>query len=371
MKTPTLLIVFALLTCGVGATPQDSGRTPTFLRGVSIAHWLAKVYDPAGPGAGWFKEADVRWIADQGFDHVRIALDGRWVWKPDGSLDEDRLAPLIRAMKWSRGAGLGVVVDMHFVPGGVYDKDVQDTAVFTSIAAQDEAARFWRSFAERFKQQGSFLRFELINEPMAPSGEQLNRFNEAMIAAIRSVDATRFLYVTSNLSSVFATLPEVRIPADQRVGIVLHYDEPEVFTHQKASWKQCPPDMPPIEFPGRVPDLRNLFPKDHFAYKASLTELSVASVEADFERADAWIRVHAPGREVYLGEFGVYDAAPPASRRAYVRAVSQAASRRGWGWAVWSYHGSFTVRDSKGNPTPVLEGLFDQTSSNKINRAEP
>jgi hypothetical protein len=61
---------------------------------------------------------------------------------------------------------------------------------------------------------------------MAPTNAQLNDLNGALIAAIRSVDKSRFLYVTSNLSSVFTTLPDVRVPADPRVGIILHYDEP-------------------------------------------------------------------------------------------------------------------------------------------------
>jgi hypothetical protein len=65
--------------------------------------------------------------------------------------------------------------------------------------------------------------------------------------------------------------------------------------------------MPLIEFPGKVPDLRAMFPPDPFAYKAALTELSAEGIEADFSRAEAWLKANAPGREVYLGEFGVYE----------------------------------------------------------------
>jgi endoglucanase len=346
-----VLLTLAPATGSVGASQEP---VVSFKRGVSIAHWLAKVYDPAGPGAPWFQEADVRWIAGQGFDHLRIPIDGRWVWRADKTLDEERLAPLVRALHWARDLGLGAVVDMHFLPGGTYDRDVQDPAIFTDASARAEAALFWTQFARRFADEGPYLRFELVNEPMAPENRQLNDLNEALIKAIRSVDSRRFLYVTSNLSSVFATLPDVRVPSDTRVGVIVHYDEPEVFTHQRAAWKQCPPDMPVVTFPGRVPDLRKLFPPDHFAYKASMTELTVDRIEADFTAAQAWLSAHAPGREVYLGEFGVYETAPADSRRRYIRAVSQAAAKRGWGWAVWSYNGTFTVRDKQGNPTPVL-----------------
>jgi endoglucanase len=102
-----------------------------------------------------------------------------------------------------------------------------------------------------------------------------------------------------------------------------------------------------------------LFPPGHFAYEASETELSAAGVDADFARAEAWLRVHAPGREIRLGGFGVNEAAPTAARTRYVRAVRAAAERRGWGWCVWSYNGGMAVRGLDGAPTPVLPGLFD------------
>lgn len=358
----SLFVVLALWTVslGSGARAASPAGVFTFQRGVSIAHWLAKVYDPAGPGAPWFKRGDVQWIAQQGFDHIRVPFDPRPAWH-DGKLDDAKLAPLAHAIGWAREFGLGAVVDMHFLPGGKFDQDNQDPAIYTDPAAQADAVAFMTAFAQRFAAEGPNVRFELVNEPFAPTDADLNRLNAALIAAVRSVDRARFLYVTCNNSSTFATLPDLQVPADPRVGIIVHYDEPEVFTHQRAAWKQCPPNMPPVPFPGRVPDLRGLFPPDHFAYKASGTELTVAQVEADFSRADAWLKQHAPGREIYLGEFGCYEEAPADSRRRYIHAVSSAAARHGWGWAVWSYHGSFTVRTDDGQPTAVLEGLFPKT----------
>ncbi len=354
-----VILGFALLTISVWAGEDvPPARMATFKRGVSIAHWLAKVYDPAGPGGPWFGESDIKWIAAQGFDHIRFPVDPRLYWRTEGTLDEAKLVPLVRALHWTCEQGLGAVIDLHFLPGGVFDKNNQDPVIFTDPKAQAEAAAFLKTFAQRFIAAGPYLRIELLNEPMAPRPEQLNELNAVLIAAVRAVDQTRVLYVTSNLSSTFVTLPELKIPADPYVAIVLHYDEPPVFTHQRASWKQCPPDMPLVEFPGRVPDLRKLFPPEHFAYQASLTELTLADIETAFARAEAWLKEHAPGKEIYLGEFGVYEAAPDQSRRNYIRAVSQAAATRGWGWAIWSYNASMAVRAPDGKATPVLEGLF-------------
>ncbi|RXK53366.1 hypothetical protein ESB00_16870 [Oleiharenicola lentus] len=332
---------------------------PGFRRGVSIAHWMAKVYDPAGPGAPWFGAADIAWIARQGFDHIRYPLDGRLVWRADGTLDEAALAPLLRALHATRDAGLGAVLDLHFLPGGRFEKDAQDPDIFTDPRARAEAAACWGRLAERFVAEGDYLRFELINEPEAPTGDALNALNRVLLAAVRAVDARRLVYLTTNHASRFTTLAELSLPADPRIGITLHYDEPLVFTHQRAAWKQCPPDMPPVDFPGRVPDLRPLFQPGHFAYEASLTEIGAAGIEADFARVEAWFRQHAPACEVRLGGFGVNEAAPAAARTRYVRAVRAAAERRGWGWCVWSYNGGMAVRDAGGAPTPVLAGLFE------------
>jgi endoglucanase len=338
--------------------PASRGE-PAFQRGVSIAHWMAKVHDAAGPGAPWFGAGDIAWIAAQGFDHIRYPLDGRLIWRTDGTLDEAALAPLVRAMHATRDAGLGAVLDLHFLPGGRFDRDAQDPAIYSDPRARAEAAACWARLAARFAGEGPYLRFELINEPAAARASDLNTLNAALLGAIRLHDRERVVYITTNRASCFATLAELVVPADPRVAVTLHYDEPLVFTHQRAAWKQCPPDMPLVEFPGRVPDLRGIFPPDHFAHRAALTELSAAAVDADFERVAAWLRAHAPGREVYLGGFGVNESAPAASRTRYIRAVRAAAERRGWGWCVWSYNGGMAVRDAAGGATPILAGLFD------------
>jgi endoglucanase len=353
-------LLAVLLGTSLLAVPAPNVVRPTFTfkRGVSIAHWMAKIPDGAELGAAWFGPADLDWIAAQGFDHVRFPVDGRLVWRADHTLDEARLAPLVRALDATKARGLGAVLDLHFLPGGRFQKDTQDPAIFTDPAARAEAAACWARLAERFRAEGAFLRFELINEPFAPDAAQLNTLNRALLAAVRQHDPARVVYVTTNLSSTFATLPDLQVPDDPHVAILLHYDEPAVFTHQRASWKGCPPDMPVVEFPGRVPDLRGLFPEGHFAHRASLTELTVAGIRAEFARAAAWLQAQAPGREVYLGEFGVYEAAPAESRTRYIRAVSEAAADLGWGWCVWSYNGGMAVRDTAGRPTPVLAGLF-------------
>jgi endoglucanase len=343
------------------ATSVALPANPTFQHGISVGHWMAKMRSGQPYGGPWFGRDDVAWIAQQGFDHVRWPVDGRLWLLPDGSLDEAKIARFLEAVIWARDHGMSSVLDMHFLPGGgTYDANNQDLAIFTDEKARSKAAEFWGKVAQRLAGEGAWLRFELVNEPMAPRHDQLNALNLALLAAVRTADRQRVVYLTSNLSSSFATLADVTVPDDRNVAIVLHYDEPMIFTHQRASWKQLPANMPPVNFPGVVPDLTKLVPPDHFAAKVSLTELKIEDVDTAFAKAAKWLRANAPGKEVYLGEFGSYEMAPADSRRIFARTVRTAAERHGWGWAVWDYKSSFGVRRNDGSSTAVLDGLFDR-----------
>lgn len=331
----------------------------TFRRGVNLSHWLSQ-NDAGHPyAAPWFDEEDVAWIAAQGFDHIRFPVDGRAWWRADGSLDEAKLAPFARALAWTKARGLGAVLDMHFLPGASFDPGDRQSAVFTDETLQAQVAEIWARIARRFAGEGANLRFEILNEPVAEKAEQLNAFNRRMLAAIRASNPTRVVYLTSNRWSTFATVEDLAVPADDpHVALTLHFYEPMVFTHQRASWVPFPADMPAVPFPGRVPDLTGFVPRDHYAYQPAGTELTVQRLAEAFERVAAWAARHAPGREIYLGEFGVYRAADAASKRRYLAAIMANTERLGWSWAVWDYQDSFGVRDAAGRGTPILEGLF-------------
>lgn len=353
-------VALACAVCSSGLAPaaEGAGGGFTYKRGVNISHWLAQNFAARPYAADWFDEEDVAWIAAQGFDHIRFTIDGREWLKPDGSLDEAKIEPFERALAWSKARGLGSILDMHFLPGASFDPGKEDLRVFTDPALQEKVADLWRRVAKRFATAGPELRLELLNEPIAKENRQLNPFNARMLAAIRESDATRVVYITSNRYGSFDSAKDLEVPDDPNVAITLHYYMPFVFTHQRAGWARFPADMPAVQFPGTVPDLSGVLPKDHFALGASGKELTVADIDADFEKVAAWARENAKRREIHIGEFGVYRPADATSTRNYISAVVRAAEKNGFGWAVWDYQGGFAVRNQDGEPTPVLEGLF-------------
>ena len=339
------------------AAEAAPGTAFTFKRGVNISHWLSQNTDTLTYAAPWFGERDVAWIAQQGFDHIRLPVDGRLCLMPDGSLDTAKLTPVDDTVRWARARGLGVVLDMHFLPGADFNGAGEGRA-FEDPALQEKVADFWRRLARRFANEGPWLRFEILNEPVAPTNQQLNRFNRRMLAAIRESNPTRLVYLSSNRWSNFSTVDDLEVPEDPNTAITVHYYEPMVFTHQRAPWAGFTDTMPAVPFPGRVPDLTGATADHHPLNVRTGDELTVANIEAGFSKVAAWAALHASGREIYLGEFGVYTSADPASKRRWISAVRAASESRGWSWAVWDYNDSFGVRNAMGHATPILQGLF-------------
>jgi endoglucanase len=330
----------------------------TFKRGVNISHWLSQNGGKDTYAAPWFGESDVAWIAAQGFDHLRLPVDVRLCLAADGTLDEAKLQPIADTIAWAKARGLGVVLDAHFLPGADFNSVGGDSRVYTDAALQEKTAGVWRELAKHFANEGPYLRFEILNEPVAAENKQLNPFMHRMLSAIRESNPTRTVYVTSNKWSSFATVGDVVLPDDKNIALTIHFYEPLVFTHQRASWVGFSNTLPPVTFPGTVPDVTGHTLPHYGLHLKAGDPLTVAQIEEKFAKVSAWLATHAPTIEVYVGEFGVYNAADAGSTRRWISTVRTAAESRGWGWAVWDYNGSFGVRKADGTGTPVLEGLF-------------
>ena len=329
-----------------------------FKRGVNISHWLSQNNAERTYAAGWFGEPDIAWIAQQGFDHVRLPVDVRLCVDQQGKLIPAKLKPVEDCIRWSREHGLGVVLDAHFLPGADFNAVGGDRRVYTDDALQQQVAGVWRQLATHFAKEGPNLRFEILNEPVAEQNKQLNPFMHRMLAAIRESNPTRLVYLTSNKWSSFSTVPDVELPEDRNIALTIHNYEPFVFTHQRAPWAGFKDTMPPVNFPGKVPDLTGHTTPIYNSSVKTGDELTMQQVQERFDAVEKWVTAHRPGLEVYVGEFGVYRAADPESARRWISTIVVETEKRGWSWAVWDYKGGFAVRAPDGRGTPILEGLF-------------
>lgn len=369
MKTPAVLSPFRrLLLAGglifaaaIASVRLAAAPAYTFKRGANISHWLSQNEGRLFYAAPWFGPSDIDWLARQGFDHIRLPVDFRECMRPDGTLDEAKVAPISAAIRWARARGLGVVLDAHFLPGGDFNSTGGDSRIYTDPAIEAKAANCWRLMARHFAGEGPNVRFEILNEPVAPENRLLNPVMHHLLAVIRESNPTRIVYVTSNKWSSFHTVGDVVLPEDPNVALTIHFYEPLVFTHQGAPWVGFKRDLPPVTFPGVVPDVTGYTLPNFTMHLHPGDPINAEQIEATFASVSAWLAQHAPKIEVYVGEFGVYQPAPAASKRRWIQTVRTAAERRGWGWAVWEYGDfGFGIRGRDGAGTPVLAGLFDR-----------
>jgi endoglucanase len=353
-----LRLFLGLIVASFAAQPCAAGPAFTFKRGVNISHWLSQNTPDFTYGAPWFGSKDIDWIAAQGFDHVRLAVDVRLCLAPDGTLDAAKLKPIHDTIGWAKARGLGTVLDAHFLPGADFNGVGGDHRVYTDPVLMEKVAGIWGELARTFAAEGDYLRFEILNEPVATENSQLNPFMHRMLAAIRQSNPTRLVYVTCNRWSQFSAVPDVVLPDDRNIALTIHNYEPLIFTHQRAPWVGLDNKLAPVTFPGVVPDLEGHVSSHRHDFGHPGDKLTVASVVAAFAKVDAWVQQHRPGLEVYVGEFGVYSEADPASQRNWLATIVHECERRHWGWAVWEYEGGFGIRRPDGTSTPVLDGLF-------------
>jgi endoglucanase len=333
----------------------------TFKRGVNISHWLSQNYGERTYGASWFGERDVAWIAEQGFDHIRLPVDIRLCLNASGGLNPEKLKPIRDVIRWSQSRGLGLVLDAHFLPGADFNSVGGDNRAYTDLALQEKVAGIWKELAREFQNEGPNVRFEILNEPVATENKQLNPFMHRMLAAIRESNPTRLVYVTSNKWSSFSTVPDVELPADRNIALTIHNYEPLVFTHQRAAWVGFKPSLPAVEFPGEVPVLTGHTEVSYNLNLKSGDKLTVEQLQARFQAVADWVAQNRPGLEIYVGEFGVYNTAGAKSTERWISTIVNESEKRGWGWAVWDYKGGFAVRKPDGSPTPVLRALFGKS----------
>lgn len=193
-------------------------------------------------------------LAALGFTSVRIPVTwlGHIGEAPDYTIDKAWLDRVATCVGYAQNAGLNAIINIHH--------DGADSQHWLDIkgAATDEAinervkqqlAAVWRQIAERFKDKGSFLIFESLNEihdggwgwgdNRTDGGKQyavLNEWNQVFVDAVRAVggeNADRFLGVPGYCTNPSLTVEYFKLPADvakNRLLVSVHFYDPYEFT---------------------------------------------------------------------------------------------------------------------------------------------
>ncbi len=358
MKTRAFLIgilcCFCLL---VEAIEQKNGFVIN--KGINISHWLSQSEARGEKRAAYFTEADVRFLAEAGFDHLRIPIDEEQMFTVDGKKEKEAFALLHDALSWCQKYQLKAVVDLHILRSHYFN--AKEKPLFTDQKEQIRFYDLWKELSSELKKYpNDFLAYELMNEPVADDHEDWNRIVDECIKTIRHLEPERSLIVGSNRWQGYETVRYLKLPAgDPNLIISFHYYLPFLLTHYQASWTDLKDYTRAVHYPGKLitdEELQTFSDEEKRRYAHWNQEIYTKEViESHFKQV---LEVaHAYGLPVYCGEFGCIDKAPEADKIRWYTDMIDLFDQYGIARANWDYKGGFSFGSKDVAPTPIFKIL--------------
>ena len=278
--------------------------------------------------SGKFREDDFRWIADWGFDFLRLPLSYHLWTAPDDPYDvrESVLEEIDRAVELGGKHHLHVCLNFHRAPGFCVNPNPPEPFdLWTDNEALEAFCFHWELFARRYRAIPSDrLSFNLVNEPTsAVKRADHERVMRTAVSHIREIDADRLLII-DGLAWGKEPCPEL---IDLGVAQSCRAYWPHAVSHYKAKWaggENLPlPTWPGVLHRGEVWDRAKL--EEHYR---PWTELARSSVG------------------VHCGEGGCFNQTPRDVFLRWFRDVLDILTSHGIGYALWNFRGAFGIMDS-------------------------
>lgn len=217
---------------------NESGQK-VFLKGVGLGNWMLPEgymwkFGPSGDrprkiekvvedligtekaGIFWnnfrkyyITEADIKRIAELGFNSVRPALNSRLFVTEDENpvyIDEGFIL-MDSLVTWCKRHKIYIIIDIHGAPGGQTGANIDDSPndlpeLFTDINNQDKLVELWLRLAQRYKDEPVVAAYNLINEPLPVVTGAAEKYKhlliplyERLITEIRKVDPRHMITI--------------------------------------------------------------------------------------------------------------------------------------------------------------------------------
>lgn len=153
---------------GLGDRPRRIEKVVSDLIGQEKANHFWKTYRQ-----NYITEADIKRIAELGFNSVRPALNSRlFLTEGENSVYvEEGFQILDNLIQWCKKYKLYVIIDMHGAPGGQTGANIDDSPndipeLFIDKKYEDQLVNLWVKIAERYKDEPTVAAYDLLNEPL-------------------------------------------------------------------------------------------------------------------------------------------------------------------------------------------------------------
>lgn len=214
----------------LGDRPRKIEKVVTDLIGKEKADRFWKAFR-----GNYITEADVKRIAELGFNSVRPALNSRLFLTEgeDPVYVEEGFQLLDSLITWCKKHRLYVIIDMHGAPGGQTGANIDDSPndipeLFIEKKYQDQLVALWVKIADKYKDEPTVAAYDLLNEPLPKATGSAEKYKHLLVplykrltAEIRKIDQRHMITLEgfdwSNDWSLFDK------PFDNNVFYQFHY----------------------------------------------------------------------------------------------------------------------------------------------------
>ena len=292
-------------------------RNHGFYKGINLGGWFSQCDYSQNRLDNFITEDDFAAIASWGFDHVRLPVDYNVIQNRDGSMIEEGLQRIDRALSWCDRYGLNMVLDLHKTQGFSFDPQEKELGFFESEKFQSYFYSVWECFAKRYGDRTDSMMFDLLNEITEP--EYLpawTRISTECIRQIRNYAPAMRILLGSYYHNSVTTVRDLPKPYDEKVLYSFHCYEPHRYTHQGAYWEA---------------ERRDISERLSFAETGTTAEWFDELFSAAVEKATS------EGTELYCGEYGVIDVVPPEDALLWFKTIHEVFERHRIARCLWSY----------------------------------
>ncbi len=325
--------------------PAASNNLPKW-KGFNLLDFFSP--DPSRAREGT-REEHFRWMADWGFDFVRIPIAYPSYVKFDRSqpitrrgvrrIDKKAAGRIEELVRMAHKYGLHVSLNLHRAPGFCVNAGFEEPYnLWKDPEALEDFCYHWKYWARRFRKvPREKISFDLLNEPCLREdmndqhsargpvpGAQYRQLVVAAIDAIRGENPDHLIIADGN-NIGRDVIPEI---LDLDVAQSCRGYNPGIISHYKAPWVfKDTENLPEPKWPGQVGD----------------QYLSRAMLEPMYQ---PWIELVKQGVGVHCGECGCWNKTPHEVFLAWFSDVLSILSENGIGFALWEFKGSFGIIDS-------------------------
>ena len=326
LSAATSAAMFCMPDLLLASAPKPRKHSSSQWRGFNLLNYFNPYHTEP------FKEEEFRWVAEWGFNFLRLPLS-YWAWSKPGEyyqMNETVLADIDRAVEWGRKYGLHICINFHRAPGYCVNPPAEPQELFLDEEALDGCAYQWSIFAKRYRKVSSrYLSFNLINEVAGVDAPEYERVVRRLVKAIRKITPKRLILIDG---LDFGSCPLLSIPDIKDVIQCGRGYQPMLVSHYAASWVYG-------DGPMRIPREKLTWPLD-----ADSQHYDRQTLHKGLD--NVWKPFKEQGGQVFIGEFGAHNQTPHEVTLKWLRDNLSIFQELGYGWALWNLKGSFGILDS-------------------------